>query len=56
MEELAVFLIITAAALYLGRGILRKNRGENGGCGVCESNSGCATPDELPNRGKPWAV
>jgi hypothetical protein len=44
-QQLVVYLIVAAAALYLAWGALRKKRAGCGGCGSCASAS---APPESP--------
>ena len=52
MQELAVFLIVTAAAVYLVMRFLpRKRQASPNACGACETCGGCARSErvhELP--------
>ena len=56
-QELIVFGIVTAAALFLGRNVLATIRGRKS-CGSCPAaNGGCAVPaKDLPNGGLPFEV
>ncbi|HSH13164.1 MAG TPA: FeoB-associated Cys-rich membrane protein [Desulfurivibrionaceae bacterium] len=59
IEKSIVFLIVAAAALYLGRRFLRQAQGSGQGCGGGCSGCGgkasqapCSPPNPLRKRGK----
>ena len=52
MEALAVGVIISGAALYLGRNIWRSIKGKPN-CGSCAASSGCTVKEILHDKNQP---